>query len=162
MSRVKITGLDKAARQAKLKIGQAIKASSFEADMRSQIIEEIRENGIEPGLKASTIKARKRMALKNSTHKDYRAEDSNLTFTGQLLDGLKVKFLTARLSFIVDSLKTKHRKYKPNKGKTPTLRQIFEYQSKMGRDIGLIFNRKSFVDKLTKTLQTAIKTFYRN
>ena len=166
MAKVKITGLDRAARKVKLEIGRAIKASNFEVEMRQSIIDEIRENGIEPGLTQSSVKNRKYLAQYNSTHKDFRPEDSNLTLTGQLLEGLKVKFLVAKFSFVVDSLKTKHKRYKTgsNKGKSklPSLREVFEYQSKMGRDIGLIFNRNKFLNQLTKLLTDAIRKHYRN
>lgn len=67
---------------------------------------------------------------------------------------------------IVDALNTKHKRYKTrtNRGKKPTatLREIFEYQSKLGRDIALIFNRRKFVNDISRALQSAIKTFYRN
>lgn len=162
MAKVTITGFEKASAQVKLKAAKAIQQSQWPKSVAIDLVEEIRTNGIDPSLADSTIQNRERIARKNKTHKDYVSWFSNLTLSGQLLDSLKSKFVPSSFSISILSSDKAHKKYRPSKRSTPTLNQIFKYQKQMGRDILIVFERKSFVDKITRKLQSAIRTFYRN
>lgn len=162
--KVKITGLEEATKTVRLKIARAIKQSDYQSELQEEAISEIRTNGIKPDLKPSTIKNRKYLAKFNTTHKDYRAEKSNLTLTGELLNSLRVKFITSKLVFSFDSLKRKHKRYKTGgKGSiSPSNRDIFDYLEDKGFTISQIFTREKFLARVTDRLKASILKYYRN
>jgi hypothetical protein len=166
LTKIRITGFENISKTVRLKIGKAIAQGGFAKTMQTEITKEIREAGIKPELAASTVKTRRYLSRFNSTHPKFDPDKSNLTITGRLLDSLRGKFLVAKLSFTIDSLSSKHKRYKTgsNKGKSalPSLKQIFEWQKDAGRDIAQVFTRKLFVSDLAKKLKEVIIKNYRN
>lgn len=166
LTKVRITGFEKITPQIKAKITRAISDSGFPKELRDDIVEEIRDNGIKPDLAPSSVKTRNYLSRFNATHPKYSASKSNLTFSGQLLDALRAKFVASKLIINIDSLKKKHKKFKTGgKGsKKPAagIDQILEWQKEAGRDIAQVFERKDFVTKITEKLKKAILKFYRN
>lgn len=166
MTKIRITGFENITPRIKTKILQAINVSKYSQDLTNDIVSEIRKNGIEPELEKSTKRTRRYLANYNSTHPDFQPDKSNLTLTGQLLDSLRGKPVNKKFQIIIDSLSKKHSRYKTatNKGKSalPSLKQIFEWQKKAGRDIAQVFTRREFVDKITLKLKQAILKNYRN
>lgn len=69
-----------------------------------------------PSLKPSTIKSREYIAKHNQTHETYGASRSNLTITGQLLNAIKHKVVSAGVVAI--ELVGNHRGYKSGSGQT--------------------------------------------
>lgn len=63
------------------------------------------------GLSRATIKRRKALEDRNKTFKSYRAEKSNLTFTGELITKIFVKLADRKGTFELDFDGT-HKKYK--------------------------------------------------
>ena len=79
------------------------------------------DNGGRPGhhsLEPSTIRNRKRLAvvLKNETHRTYKANRSNLTFSGQLLDAI-THHVNARGNIVIEIADTIRKPYKTSLGK---------------------------------------------
>lgn len=166
MTKIRITGFENITPRIKAKIARSISQSGFPQELQNDIIREIRDNGIEPGLASSTIKTRRYLQNYNSTDAAFSPEKSNLTLTGQLLNALRAKFVGSKLVFVVDSLTKKHSRYKTatNKGKSPlaSLKDIFVWQAQAGRDIAQVFTRPDFVDKIASKLKDAILKNYRN
>jgi hypothetical protein len=167
-TRVKIIGLEKVSKRIKTQVGRAIKQSGFERDLLGDVIEEIRENGIEPELRPATIKRRERLATVNPTDSAYSSGKSNLTFTGQLLNSLRVKFQVSKLVFNFTSI-GKHRPYKLIRKKKTSASarvsnsEIFRGQEELyQRSIANIFTRGDFKTRLVNKLKQSIKKFLTN
>jgi len=165
LAKVKITGLDKLPAKIKREVATAIKRSNFENELTVAVKEQIRVEGV-GDLAPNTIRNREYLARFNSTHKDYISWFSNLTFTGQLIESLKVKFIVGKLTLNIISSDRKHKKYKgkngTHKSSPPSLNDIFEFQKKNGKDIAEPLKTQSFVDLISTKLKQAIKQFYRN
>ena len=159
---MKITGLSGLPNQIKRKVATAIKKSNFQKQLRDELVEEIREHGVSPDLKDSTIHRRLYLENYNSTHNKYAAPYSNLTFTGALLESLRTVFVTAKFSINILSSDKKHKAYKKGSKSTATMNQIFKYQKEKGRAITQVFERSRFTNKLSQLLKDAIKGFYQN
>jgi len=161
VSRVKLTGLEKQRKRIVLRIGQAIKKSGFEELLTKQIVKEVRDNGIDPKLRPSTKKQRRYLARHNSTHSKYNPDKSNMTFTGELLDSLRSKYISSKTLFNVDALKRKHRRYIKGAKRTAKLNLILQYLKEQGRDLANLFERKEFVRNLENKLIKSIQRFFR-
>jgi hypothetical protein len=161
VAKVTVTGLEKQRKRIVLEIGRAIKRSGFEETLTKEIAKEVRNNGVRPSLASSTVKQRKYLAKHNSTHESYGPVRSNMTFTGQLLDSLKSKYISSKTLFNVDASKKKHRRYKKGSKTTAKLNEILDYLSKQGRDLGQIFDRKRFNVEITRKLIKSIQRFFR-
>jgi len=163
-TKIKITGLDVALKSTRLKIGRAIAKGNFAGEMREQMIEEVRRNGLGDPLAPSTIETRRYLAQHNTTDKAYSASKANLTFTGALLNAMTVKFLTSRLSFIIDASTRKHKRYKKGSKQTISHREIFDALEKQGKNRSLseLFKRSRFLSNLTTRLKKTILDNYEN
>ena len=163
MTKIRITGLEKELTRTKLKVGRAIFKSKFNEQMQELVVKEVRDSGLSPRLRSSTIRGRKYLARYNSTHPSYSAGKSNLTITGELLDAIRVKFITSKLSFVFGALKRKHKKYKGKKGRhksaTPSLQELLEIQNET-RPILQVFQNQSFLSNIERKLVAAIRRFY--
>lgn len=165
--RVRIVGLEKLSRRIKLQVGKAIKDSEFEKELLTDLVKEIKDNGIEPGLAQSTIRRRDRLATVNPTDAAYSAGKSNLTFTGQLLASLRSKFQASKLVFNFTAV-GKHKNYKllTKKSSTaarPSNSEIFKGQSELyGRSLANVFTRDEFRNRLVNKLKQSIKKFLTN
>ena len=167
VTRVKITGLEDALASQKLKVSRAIAKSNFKDDLRDELVKEIRKNGIEPKLEESTIKNRKWLAKNNPTHPDFSLRKSNLTVTGKFLDSMLSKFIASKLRIIFDFPSTKHPKYliNPNKkgkprkssAKSSSMKDIARGQKDLGREISQVFERPSFLERISTMLVKAVK-----
>lgn len=162
MAKIIITGLENVTPAIKRKIAQSIAKSNFADQMTVELRDEIQENGIGDDLTLKTIFNRIRLEQYNETDPKYVAGFSNLTFTGKLLKSLKTKFVTSKLIFNILSSDKRHPKYKKGGKSSASMNQIFEYQKKYNRDIGKVFERKSFTDKLSQLLRDSIYKFYKN
>lgn len=179
-TRVRIVGLEKLSRRIKLQVGKAIKDSEFEKELLTDLVKEIKDNGIEPGLASSTIRRRDRLATVNPTDAAYSAGKSNLTFTGQLLASLRSKFRVRGLVFNFTAI-GKHKPYKNMSGKkqkfkkklnedtgklvsgAPSNSDIFKGQSELyGRSLANVFTRDEFRNRLVNKLKQSIKKFLTN
>jgi hypothetical protein len=166
LTKIRIIGFENLTPRIKSKIGLAISKSGFAKVFQSEVVSEIRKNGVEPQLKPSTIKTRRYLQNFNATQSDFRPDKSNLTLTGQLLDSIRARFIAAKLTINLISSDTKHKRYKTgtNKGKSsmPSLVDIFKFQKDAGRDIAQIFTRRDFLELITRKLKTSIRNFYKN
>ena len=164
LTKIKITGLEKELERTKLRIGSAIARSKFKDEMQEIVVEEIRNKGLAPRLRPSTVKHRRYVSRYNPTHPAYVESKSNLTITGELLDAIRVKFITSKFSFIFGALKRKHKKYKTKKGRSkstmPSLQELLEIQNE-SRPILQVFQNDSFRSKIEKSLVSAIKRFFK-
>jgi hypothetical protein len=165
LAKVRITGLDKELKRTKLRIGNALARAKFNETIQKETIQEARKGGLKPKLMRSTVQARKRLQKYNSTHPDYSAGRSNLTFSGELLDAIRVKFITSKLTFVYDALKTKHKKYKGKKGRSKASgsisnRDLLEIQNEV-RPILQVFDREYFIRSIENKLKDAIKRFFK-
>ena len=163
MAKIKITGLDGELKRTKLRIGRAVAKSDFKETLQELTIKEARDKGLRPSLASSTIKSRKSKSKYNTTHPDFKAEKSNLTFTGELLDKVRVKFITSRLTFVYDAIgihqKYKTKKGKPVKGKRIKNKELLEIQNET-RPLLQVFNNESFLREVEKRLRSAILRFF--
>ena len=164
MTKIKITGLEKETTRLKLRISSAIAKSKFKDVMQEDVVKEVRRSGLVPRLRSSTVRNRKYIARYNTTHPSYRAGKSNLTITGQLLDAIRVKYVTRSFNFVFDALKSKHKKYKTKKGRskatTPSLRELLKWQND-ARPILQVFQSREFKSKIERKLVSAIKRFFK-
>ena len=165
MAKIRITGLEKELERTKLRIGSALARAKFNETIQEETIKEARKGGLKPNLDSSTIRARRRLENYNSTHSDYSAGRSNLTFTGELLDSIRVKFIASKLSFVYEALKTKHKKYSGKKGKSKAKgsisnRELLEIQNET-RPILQVFDREYFIRSIENKLKVAIKRFFK-
>lgn len=158
--KLKITGLEQATQRLKTQVGRAIKTSGFEKTITNDSVEEIRKNGVSPGLKASTVKNRIRYEQTNTTHKDYSPNKSNLTYTGKLLNNLRVTFNVRRLSFLFRANgvhpKLKTLSGRATKGKSVRNQDLLGYVNEQ-RPILQIFTRQGFKKRIVEKLKTAIR-----
>jgi hypothetical protein len=167
MSRVKIVGLENIANRTKRLITRAISDSRVKDDIAKSIAAEIRENEVIPELRASSIKHREYIAANNFTHPDFSPRTSNLTIIGEFLDSLRAKYITARVQFIFEFPSKRHPGYFSAKGKLikgdrPTMAEIANHQSDLGRNPFQVLNRADFLDKISGQLATAVRKFLRN
>lgn len=163
MTKIRITGLEKELERTKLRIGSAIARSKFNVDLQESVIEQVREEGLKPRLRPSTVNNRRYLAKYNPTHPAYREDKSNLTITGKLLDAIRVKFIAAKLLFSFGALKSKHPRYKGKKkriGKSVAYQELLEIQNEM-RPILQVFQNREFKTTIEKKLVTAIKRFFK-
>lgn len=166
-TRVRIVGLENLSKRIKTQVGRAIKQSGFEKELLSDLVKEIKDNGIEPALAPSTIKRRGRLATVNPTDAAYSQGKSNLTFTGQLLASLRSKFQVSKLVFNFTAI-GKHKNYKllTKKSSTaarPSNSDIFKGQSELyGRSLANVFTRDEFRNRLVNKLKQSIKKFLTN
>ena len=164
LTKIRITGLEKELERTKLRIGRAIAKSKFKDDMQELVVEEIRKEGLAPRLRPSTKKNRRYIARYNPTHPAYEQDKSNLTITGELLDAIRVKFVTSKLSFVFGALKRKHKKYKTKKGRSKatqiSLQDLLVEQNK-SRKILQVFQSESFTTKVERKLVSAIRRFFK-
>lgn len=165
MTRVRITGLEGLDRRVKLKISQAIAKGDFKKQLQEEVVLETIRNGIEPNLADSTIKRRERLATVNTTGNGYQANKSNLTFTGQLLRSLRIKYIASKLVFQFTALKTRkpYNLIRGGKSQRSDNRDIFRGQAELyGRSFANLFKRKAFVEKITKLLKSTIRANFKS
>lgn len=92
-------------------------------------------------LETSTIESKKRLSKTNKTSEFYRDGFSNLTFTGQLIDAIKLKNIDRENSSVIIVAEGQRQPYKNSKGKvtqkardnTPTNEKLVEYLRDMKR-----------------------------
>ena len=177
MARVKVTGLERATKRIRTQVGQAIKKGGFEKEMQRQVVEEVRKNSISPVLTRAWVRRRDRLSTVNKTHPDFSAPNSNLTFTGQLLDSMFITFNITKFAFLFRA-KGKHKQYRNlNKKKTKARRvvqedgsvkvgitnfEIFQFQKDLGRSLAQLFSRDKFKQSLTQSLKKTIRDFFKS
>lgn len=110
---LKLKGLKGLARKEKLRLANAIKKSKVMDDIGEDIIKVSKKAKREPlpSGKKSWSKRRDKLAAKNPTDPTYASGKSNLTFTGQLLNSIKVKFMAGKFLIRISPTGT-HKKYK--------------------------------------------------
>lgn len=177
MTKIKITGLEKELDRTKLRIGSAIKKSKFAKDLRDDIINEVRDKGLSQPLSDGWVRKRGELAKINKTDPAYSKGKSNLTFSGQLLNGLRGIFVTSTLSFIIGYTESKenklHKIYKNSRkdkrkasdfdsssSKVITLGKLFGEMNKK-RPILQVFDRREFKLEIERKLVSAIKRFFK-
>ena len=165
-ARVKITGLDKAGKDLKKKILDAVEESNFQDRLAKDVAAKVRRDGIEPDLAPSTIAYREKIVSKKGP--GYAAGRSSLTLSGQLLGALTSVFDRAKSSFqfgVKDAIHKQYR-YKTKKGKitkhggTSRLVDIFEGLMK-DRDITKVFEDEAFRKQEERRLVAAIKRYFK-
>ena len=165
MTKVRITGLEQETKRLTLRISSAIARSKFNEDMQKDVVDQIRNNGLREPLKTKTIKQRQRLEKYNVTHPKYKAAKSSLTFTGELLDAIRVEFVTSKITFVFDALKKKHKKLKTKKDKTVKGKSISNrdllIKQNESREILQVFDDSSFKSKIERKLISAIKRFFK-
>lgn len=165
MTRVRVVGLERATKRIRLQVGQAIAKSKFADKLREAVVKETIENGLGPSLQRSTIKRRERLATVNTTGPGYQAGKSNLTFTGQLLRSLRIKFVASRLVFQFTALKSRrpYNLIRGGKGQKTDNTTIFRGQAELyGRSLANLFSRDKFKQSLTQSLKKTIRDFFKS
>ena len=156
---LKITGLEKTTRRLKTQVGRAIQKAEFSKTIQQDSVQEIRENGVRPELETSTVKYRRFYAANNPTHPDFQEDKSNITFTGSLLNGLRVKFLVSGLRFIFSAVGQHTRltgKRGRKIGKPISNKTLLGYVNE-ARPILQIFTRQEFKKRILEKLRSAIR-----
>lgn len=161
--RVRITGLENATRRLRTQVGRAIKEANVDDDLKEITVEAIREKGVEPELAPSTIRYREFYEGNNATHPDYSAAKSNLTYTGQLLDKIRVAFQVSKLrfNFLADGT---HRRLKGKKGRpigtAISNKKLLGYVNEQ-RPILQVFRFDDVKEKLVQKIRNAIRRNFR-
>ena len=169
MTKIKITGLEEEARLTRLKIGNAIKRSNFQDELADLTVEKIRKANLVAGISSEWSERRDKLATVNAVHPDYKLFKSNLTFTGQLLNSVVVKFVIKKLTFIYTA-KGSHKPYvtrttksktkKKSKGKSVKNSIILNAQNK-DRPVLQVFVDTAFRSSVEKALVIAIRRFFK-
>ena len=172
MTRIKITlKPEQITRKVKTQIGNILKKNGIERVIKEEAIETIREDRLlldDKSIKNVGDKWKNRRDQLSQANirnqKAAKGNDSNLTFTGELLDkGLRGIFQVSKLRLILTSSRGKHKLYKrlkksqggrPKARKNPRKRasykEIFDGQADQGRDAFKL--GQPFLDRVTKRI----------
>lgn len=111
-----------------------------------------------------TIENRKRLEKFNRTDRNYSAEKSNLTFTGQLLDAITYRYLNNFLVIEVEDNKRKPYRTGPNsrEKKVRTNREVQQFLLEISKDFA-IFTTKGIKseNKIIKRIRSIVLRFLR-
>ena len=165
MTKVRVTGLDKAQKDLKAKIVDSIKRSNFNERLEKDVRAKVRKDGIGPALEESTKRFRNRVVSKKGP--GYFVGKSSLTLSGQLLSSLRSYFNDKKLNFGFFVKTGTHKPYRVQ-GKKKTyktgggsrLKDIFEGLSKM-RPVTKVFEDSEFKRATERKLVAAIKRFFK-
>lgn len=108
--KLKLKGLSRFSGKEKLKLGRAIKQSGVMDDIGEDIIKTSKK-AKRKGFSTEWSKYRDKLATKNPTDPEYSSGKSNLTFTGGLINSIKVKFVTGQFKIVIAPT-GKHKNYK--------------------------------------------------
>lgn len=170
MARVKITGLDKDIKGLRVRILDAVDRSGFDKNLAKEVALEIRENGIKPDLKPSTVDVRRRVSSKKG--RGFAPDKSSLTLSGQLLNNLTSIFQKNFSAFYFGVNNGIHKGYtvkkKNQKGKKKTYKtgggsQLIEIFAALMKDrpVTKAFDNKQFKERIERRLVSAIKRFFK-
>jgi hypothetical protein len=160
----KVKGIPEQQARIKRIIASALKASGALPDVEAMFKAQIRSGKLpdESAIKSlakSTINRRSKLAKINSTHSDFSASTSNLTFSGQLIDSFK-SIVTFAGSKLVLTLTPKGIHKGPNlirggRGKGTTNEKVADGQRKMGRDFTKVGPK--FIKRVREIIEQALK-----
>lgn len=160
---LRITGLENTTRRLKTQIGRAIREAEFNKVVQTETVKEIRDRGLNPELAPSTIKYREFYEGNNSTHPDYESNKSNLTYTGSLLDSIRVKFIVAKLAFVFSAVGA-HKRLIGKKGRrigAPISNKTLLGYVNEQRPILQVYENTDFRNDIAEKLRDAIRRNFR-
>jgi transposase len=99
-------------------------------------------------------------------HPEFEAEKSNLTLTGELLDAIKVKWITARKVFAFTASSRRHKRYKTKKrskakAQPAKISDIIQWQQDSGRSLAQLYTGQFLKDTILKLRQSIIRFWNR-
>ena len=154
MAKVKVTGLKRLRLQVLKEVDSAMGRPEFLKIFVQDLVNEIKKKGVRPGLEKATIQNRKYLARHNTTGKAYRANKSNMTFTGELLDSITARYIKSKRVFVINAPRVKHKPYNKGSKKTATLREILGHLNKT-RPLDSILKRLS--KRLIKEIESQFR-----
>lgn len=159
-TRLRITGLENATRRLKTQVGRAIQRAKFDKVIQDETVKQIRKDGLSPELAPSTIKYRKFYEANNQTHPDYETAKSNLTFTGSLLDSIRVRFRVVGLAFIFSAVGN-HKRIRGKRGgligKPISNKELLGYANEDRPILQVYENNPEFKKSILQKLKDAIR-----
>lgn len=164
MTKIKIVGAKNARESIEKRVREAIANAKLQNIAADELKREIR-SGTNPKtgknyrqLKESTIRNRRYLARNNPTHPQYSPARSNLTLTGQLIDGIKARFNKAS-GVLTIFISGKHPGYRGNSGKikgsSKSRAEIAQALEDQGRPVLNISKRftQFIVDRIERALR---------